>query len=222
MNEATYAFVSTSKERKQLGYSARKRVSGKSKFVTMPSDNLTPKERKELNGKLSTYTMDKPHTYYELLAFPKDVRKEYVQGIIEKYQPSIHDFARMLKVESKVARDLLASLGITRERAYRNPTQKFEWRVFMGENITPPDPLETAEAVHDVKENPPETSPLQMFPPIGKIDHLSLHVTGKPMAVASGLPLMLDANKTYYFSINITEVGEKKIESDPCAAAEGA
>lgn len=220
MNEAAYAFVSTSKERKQLGQSARKRVTGKSKYVTMPSDNLTPKERKELNGKLSTYEMDKPHTYLELLAFPKDIRKEYLQGIMDKYHPSINDLAySMLHCGRNTALELLKGLGVNWERSYRNATQKFEWRVFLGENITPPEPEPVRE---DVKTPDMSFATVLQPPSMGRIEHLSLHVAGKPMQVSHSLPLILDPNKTYYFSINITEMEDKKLESDPCAAAEGA
>lgn len=214
MNDATYAFVSTSKERKQLSHSAKKRVVGKGKYVSMPSDNLTPKERKELNGKLTTYEMDRPHKYYELLGFPKDIRKEYIQGLIDKYEPSINDLARMLQCNNNTCREILDSLEIKRERVHRSPAKQFEWRVFLGENITPPE----QEPVKEEKK--PDVVVLP--PSMGRIEHLSLHVAGKPMQVSHSLPLILDPNKTYYFSINITEMEDKKLESDPCAAEEGA
>lgn len=219
MNEAEYAFVSTTKERKQLSYSAKKRVVGKGKYVSLPSDNLTSKERKELNGKLATYKMDEPHTYLELLAFPKDIRKEYLQGVMDKYHPSINDLAySMLHCGRNTALELLKGLDIKWERSYRNATQKFEWRVFLGENITPPEPEPVRE---DVKA--PNMSFATVLQPasMGRIEHLSLHVAGKPMQVSHSLPLILDPNKTYYFSINITEMEDKKVESDSRTTEEG-
>lgn len=204
MNDETYCFVQDNKARKQMAYGAKKKVRCGGKTVIMPSDNLTAKQRKELNSKVATYAMDKPHTYFELLAFPKDIRKEYLQGLVDKYHPSIHDLTAMMHVKRQTVEELLKSLGIETLRYYRNPTEKFEWRVFMGTAEEQPAP-----APEPVKQEAVPVQPLPIYAGIGSIDHLSIHVVGKPLQVANGIPALLDANKQYYFSINITEVKEE-------------
>lgn len=204
MNDEAYCFVQDNKARKQMAYGAKKKVRGGGKTVIMPSDNLTAKQRKELNSKVATYAMDKPHTYYELLAFPKDIRKEYLQGLVDKYHPSIHDLTTMMHVKRQTVEELLKSLGVETPRYYRNPTEKFEWRVFMGETAKQPAP-----EPDPVNPEAAPVAPLPIYSGIGSIDHLSIHVVGKPLQVANGIPVLLDANKQYYFSINITEVKEE-------------
>lgn len=211
MNDAAYAFVEDVKHKKSLVRGNFAKVRGGGRVVRLPSDHLTAKQRKEMNGKLNTYEMDKPHSLNELAGWPSEIQKEYMQNIIDKYLPSVQDVGRMLKCNSKKAYDYLALLGIEREKTYRNPTQKFEWRVFMGEQVSHEEVVEAAA---------PQPQPMEMNNSIGQIVHLSLHVKGKPMAVAQGIPALLDLNKNYYFSINITEVEEEPFESALCSTGE--
>ena len=206
MTDETYSFVKDIKERKQMAHGAYRKVRGKRKKVTLPSDHLTQKQIKEMNGAVATYTMDKPHTYYELLAFPKDLRKEYIQGVISKYHPSINEMTKMLHCKRDTFLALLKQMEVDMPRTYRNPTQKLEWRKFMGENIEVPEAVETKEV------QTPAPIPYTPAPIIGKIDQMTIHVIGKPLAVGQGIPALLDPNKNYYFSINISEVEEKEME----------
>ena len=172
----------------------------------MPSDYLTASQRKELNGVAVTYSMDKPHTYYELLAFPKDLRKEYIQGVISKYHPSINEMTKMLHCKRDTFLALLKQMEVDMPRTYRNSMQKLEWRKFTGENIDVHGAVETKEV------QTPAPIPYTPAPIIGKIDQMTIHVIGKPLAVGQGIPALLDPNKNYYFSIDISEVEEKETE----------
>lgn len=194
--------------------------------VRLPSDNLTRKQRKELNGMAVTYSMNEPHTYYELLAFPKDLRKQYIEGLINKYHPSNLDMAKMLKCSKDTYLELLKGLEVDHARYYRLREQKEMWAEFTGTEYKKP----AAKPESKPDPTPVTVPPLPIYPGIGKVDHISLHVTGKPLAVANGLPMILDANKEYYFSINIVEhqnVPAPEImeevpdfESDLCGAEE--
>jgi hypothetical protein len=193
--------------------------------VRLPSDNLTRKQRKELNGMAVTYSMNEPHTYYELLAFPKDLRKQYIEGLIEKYHPSTNDMKKMLKCSEDSYKALKEQLEIKHPRYYRSYEEKAKWDEFLG---VEPKKAETPKKEESKKVNLP--SFWDNYPGIGKVDHISLHVTGKPLAVANGLPMILDANKEYYFSINIVERQDVPVpeimeevpnfESDLCGAEE--
>ena len=215
MTDETHAFISDIKERKHMARSAKAKVKGKGRYVSLPSDNLTAKERKELNGAMSTYSMDKPHTYLELLSFPTDLRKEYMQGILDKYAPSTSDLYQMLRVSPITYRNFMDSLGIVKPRSYMTYDQKKTWRIFMGQ--------EEDEGVKIVEEKMAEKAQeaFATTPPIGEITHMTICVVGKPLAVASNLPLMLDNNKKYHFSINISEVVQKEEEDESSVCEAG-
>lgn len=194
-----------------MARSSKQKVRSGGRYVKMPSDSLSYKQKKELNGSVSTYEMDKPHTYYELLAFPADIRKEYIQGIIDKYSPSINDFAKMLKIRRDVVKGFLANLGITHERGYKSAVQSFEWRRFMGEEQATE---QTATAVEEKPVKAPETAVVFESPAYQAV-YVELTLVGKPLSVAQSIPKLLDPNKEYAFSIKISE----KKEEEPLESA---
>ncbi len=194
-----------------MARSSKHKIRRGGNHVKMPSDSLSYKEKKELNGSVSTYEMDKPHTYYELLAFPADLRKEYIEGLVEKYSPSLNDFAKMLKVRRDAVKSLLSNLGITHERGYKTAVQSFEWRRFMGEEQT------TEQPTTVVEEKPvkaPEAAVVFESPAYQAV-YVELTLVGKPLSVAQSIPKLLDPNKEYAFSIKISE----KKEEEPLESA---
>jgi len=183
------------------------------KAVKLPADYLTAGQRKELNGMAVTYSMDKPHTYLELLAFPKDIRKEYLEGIKQKYKPSLADLTKMLHTKKENVQSMLKSLDVEWTRTYKSPTEQFNWRVFLGENITPPEPE---------PEPKPVLKPIPKPAVYAEIDHVALHLKGYPFSIAGTLTQMLDPNKQYYYSINIQEIYDRKEETiESCSSGTG-
>lgn len=64
------------KERKQLVYGSRHRVNGsKSKKCSLPSDSLTPSQRKKLDGVVVTVAMNKSMTYEDFKRLPLDLQR---------------------------------------------------------------------------------------------------------------------------------------------------
>ena len=212
MTDEAYVFKSEVAERKAIARSASKKKGRGGRYVRLPSDNLTAKEKKEMNGKMATFYLDRPHTYQELNEMPIDMQKEYLERVLKEYKPSLQDLAKMLRRDANDIRNLLKELNVSMPaRTRRNKVEQFNWRVFIGDvmpyEIMPPEP-------EPVKVEP-EPVPVMTGPQsvcIGNIDHISMHVKGKPMAVAQGIPLLLDLNKNYYFSINIHEIAEKPEE----------
>ena len=190
------------------------------KSVKLPADYLTAGQKKGLNGMAVTYTMDKPHTYLELLAFPKDIRKEYLEGLKQKYHPSIADMMKMLHVKREVFYDLIKSLGIEWPREYRTNKEKREWLYFIGEDMAERE--EKAKAESQPKEEKPFSIPFPLPMAFPRVDHVALHIIGKPMAVSNSIVCMLDPTKEYYFSINVTEHNHKEAEvNESCSCGAG-
>lgn len=212
MNDNTYTFIETVKERGHLARSSKQKVRSGGRYVKMPSDSLSYKQKKELNGNVSTYEMDKPHTYYELLAFPVDLRKEYIEGLIEKYSPSINDFVKMLKVSRDTAKAFLSSLGIEHKRGYKSAVQSFEWRRFIGNEPAEEPPV----TIEEKPVKAPEAAVVFESPAYQAV-YVELTLVGKPLSVAQSIPKLLDPNKEYAFSIKISEKKEEEsIESSVC------
>ena len=55
--------------------------------IKFPSDYLTEAQKKKLNGPCTTYDMGKPISYNDFCAFPEDIQRLYLQGIVDKFHP---------------------------------------------------------------------------------------------------------------------------------------
>lgn len=79
------AYQETIAERKAMASGARHKKNGsRSKRCSLPSDNLTPAQKRKLNGECRTYQTTIPLTWEEFKAMPTDLQKEhldYVQGL---------------------------------------------------------------------------------------------------------------------------------------------
>lgn len=214
MDDATYTFIQHQREMNIIKRNAKYKRSGrKTKYVGLPSDSLTAKQKKEMNGPVKQYDMSVPHTYGELKEWPKDIASEYLESIIEKYKAGIGDLARMLKTKNSTLKALLADLEIQIKRGKKTSAQMQAWGEFLygGTEKIP------------AKKQEPEQKPAAVVlptPPVMNIKTLNLWVEGKPYAVAQWLPMMLDTSKTYIFDITVREKREeeKEPESSICEA----
>ena len=74
------------KEQKKLARNALKKKNGRrSKKCTLPSDYLTPAQRKKMNGEVKVYKMKQPITYAEFKRYPKDKQIEYFMYFAEEF-----------------------------------------------------------------------------------------------------------------------------------------
>lgn len=64
-------------EKKRIARSAFAHVSHKRGGCTLPSDMMTAKERKELNGEVKSYNVTRPMKWSEYKALPDDLKREY-------------------------------------------------------------------------------------------------------------------------------------------------
>lgn len=136
MNDAEYTLQQTNRERKSIANQARHKKGGsRSKKCTLPSDYLSAAQKKGLNGEVTTYEMDKPHTLSELRRWPGDIRKEYMANLVEKYGPTNVDLAEMFGCNRKHIHRVLPSVfGIDPSerniRSWQNGNDA--WASFLG------------------------------------------------------------------------------------------
>ena len=213
MQDETYLFHQTTRERKSLARSARyKRSGAKSHKVTLPSDYLTPAEKRRRNSTVQTYTMNVPHTKKELNKWPEDMQREYIKGIIDKYNPSNKDLGIMLGIAETTACTYVHKLGL---RNTMKPTFNQQQSFLAFRNPMPePDPI-PAEEPAPVPAEEPETTVVMLAPPIVKsvaptpapltYDTISLSFTGTAddlIRVIQTGPIHLAGSDTYTFTIS--------------------
>lgn len=145
MTDERYTLAQTNRERKTTARSASHRVNGsKSKRCTLPSDTLTPAQIRKLSGPVLTYSMDRPYTLAELKGWPADLRHEYMQSLLDRYQPSHADLAGMLQCsKNSITYALKQHFGITRKWGgprVRSSDSTQGWQTFLNGEVTVPDP----------------------------------------------------------------------------------
>lgn len=85
MNDAEYLFKQTEIERKKRGYGDKHKKRGGGRFVRLPSDNLTKKEREAMNGEVKSWKEKPFYSKEEFLKLPSDVQLKWANSIINRY-----------------------------------------------------------------------------------------------------------------------------------------
>ena len=110
MNDFDYDVM----QKKRLARGARAKKNGsRTRYVGLPSDHLTRKEREELNGPVKTYTLNEPVSYAELKSWPEDIQKEYLMRLQAHFNASQKDIAEMLGCGTSTAYRVLGRYGLT-------------------------------------------------------------------------------------------------------------
>ena len=141
MTDEEYIFRQTSAERKRNGRGDfnKKRKGGR--YVRLPSDNLTKKEREKMNGECLQYNMNAPVKWSEFLTWPQDLQREYIEKLMDFYNAKNEDIAKMFGVAISRYRKLKNSLGIKGKPGHGKPLIQPDWDIFLGVD----DPFEEVE-----------------------------------------------------------------------------
>ena len=95
MNDTTYTFVETVRDRKAMASGARHKVNGsKSKKCTLPSDNLTAAQKKKLNGAVKNYCINHPMSWSEFKSMPLDLQQEHLDYIQSRFEVGVNTISR--------------------------------------------------------------------------------------------------------------------------------
>lgn len=97
MDDAEWLFKTDSREKKNVAQSARKKV--RHTGCKLPSDYLSAKEKKKMNGEVFCMSIHKPMTYKYFKTLPKDLQQEYLDWLATTFGVSQKDICKeMLKV----------------------------------------------------------------------------------------------------------------------------
>lgn len=127
MKDEEYVFVSDVRDKKITARSARNQRThnGKRGRVKLPSDYLTKKELKAMNGDVKSYRLNDPMNWKEFKSMPDDLKRTYIKLIREKYSPYDKAIAEMFGVHVVTFSNEMKHLGICVGK-HRNGMRKMD------------------------------------------------------------------------------------------------
>jgi hypothetical protein len=129
MTDAEKVFNQTVQKRKRIARGAQHKRMGGGHIVSLPSDQLTEKEKTMLNGEVTTYKLDKPVKWAVFKTWPGDIRREYILGLQKKYHASSGMIYKMLGISQSVYFKEMQRLNI--EGGMKPPKDKTAWEAFL-------------------------------------------------------------------------------------------
>lgn len=99
--------------KKSIAHSAARRKCGsKSKKCNLPSDHMTSKQWNERCGQVMSYNIGKPMVWAEFTQLPKDLKEEYMNNLIEKYNANARTMAEVFGVSVATVFRVVKSDGL--------------------------------------------------------------------------------------------------------------
>lgn len=140
MNDCEYTFMQDVREKKNIAHSARHKKNGsKSKYVSLPHDHLTKKEKEALNGPTKTICLGKAMSWNEFKGIRKDLQEEYLTTLRDRYSVTLKDIAEMLGTThgrlSSYKSERKLNVSFPRGRKIMSLEQKEAWQAFCGSTI---------------------------------------------------------------------------------------
>lgn len=176
MNDITYTFNQTNRERKALVPSALKRTSGsKSRKCSLPSDNLTEAQKKRLSGPVYKYNLSVPMTWGMFKLMPKDLQEEYLTGLFHRFSIGtslISEYMFNLDKESLYRHIVRQGLDVPRHRGRPSNNAIEIFKAWVANNGTMPEALLTN------KSEPVE--PVEIVKPVSSVEPSEPVKTGNP------------------------------------------
>lgn len=147
-------------QKKRLAYGAKHKKNGsKSRRCTLPSDYLTAAQRKELNGDVKEYNLNKPMSWEAFKAMPLDLQQDYVNGVQSRFGVGVATMSRDLFGMSTAAlKQHLKRAGLKSDNTVKGGRSdlNIHWWRWLEEDKVKLDPLEEV--------TPCEDSPVAVVP----------------------------------------------------------
>lgn len=103
-------------QKKRLARNAKYKKNGsKSKRCTLPSDYLTAKEKRALNGECKTYKMSAPMTYEEFKSMSYENQCEYIATLKNKFDITMVDLTKLFGCTYKSVQQYITRHNICKD-----------------------------------------------------------------------------------------------------------
>ncbi len=136
MDDAEYLFKSDAREKKIIAHSARKKVTHTG--CNLPSDYMTRKEKKAMNGEVKRMNIHKPMTYKFFKMMSTDLQAEYIMFLHDTFNASTEDIAKKFGIARGSLHNYMYrnELKINLRTNQRAKLKEQEWEAFWaGETV---------------------------------------------------------------------------------------
>ena len=125
-------------QKKRLGYGARHMKRGsKSRRCSLPSDHLTAAQLKGRNGPVNTYNLEKPMTWEDFKAMPKDLQQSYIASLQGRFGVGTTTISKELFGLSAVSlRQYMTRHGLTYDSGFKGARPGIHWDRWLTEIVT--------------------------------------------------------------------------------------
>lgn len=204
MPDEQYVMISDSIEKKKIAHSShnRKTHCGKGGRVKFPSDYLSKKELKAMNGDVKSYNLNKPMTWEEFRSMPQDLQIMYIKKLRNEFGVPDIVLSKAMGVckssFSKAMRDLNLSLGKSAGatgKKWLNSEKSSKFYEYWNKFNKKEDIIEE-ESAKDETENVKETDISKAFAQIGTYvteNDSSTKITNDPVTIP-------EPSKSYYLA----------------------
>lgn len=167
--------------KKNVAHSAARRKGGsKSKKCSLPSDRMTQKQWNERCGQVMSYSIGKPMAWAEFSKLPKDLKEEYMNNLIEKYNANARTMAEVFGVSVATVFRIVKNedLSVTFLKGKHPSGEKYEaFRRFMEGNASVEEDVvnNDVETFEEVSESINPTDEVQKT----KLDSFTMNFSGE-------------------------------------------
>ena len=122
-----WAMIEDSINKKNIARSSHNKRThcGSSGGVRLPSDYMTRKELKSMNGEVKTYKMHDPMTWKEFRDLPDDLKKEYIKYIRERFGAPNTAIAEAFGVSNTLFGNWIRCLGLASGKGHCGTSSKW-------------------------------------------------------------------------------------------------
>ena len=111
MERVDWDFNIENQQKKSIGRSASHRKT-KKKGCTLPSDHLTPAQKRKLNGEVICVNFNKPCRWAEFKLLSKDIQEKYLNSLHERFNAGRGDIAKMFGVDPSTFKKFVEVSGL--------------------------------------------------------------------------------------------------------------
>lgn len=204
MTDAEYVFKRTNSERKTMANGARhKKCGSKSKKCTMPSEYLTKKQKKGLNGPVMNYKI-KGLTYEEFKKYPADIQIDILKTFAE-HDGRIVDVAKYLGTKPDNFDMFIRKRGMAPILVKRggSPYPSEKWKEYVAKLSEEPDISDKIDDVSTpISKVPRDLMQSLVFQNVVYPTAGSLHFEGLPDEVFTKIEKILGNESIYSIDIS--------------------
>ena len=109
MSDEQYMLMCDTRDKKRIAASAHKQRThcGKGGRVKFPSDFMSKKELRAMNGPVEEFNLNKPMSWEEFKALPDDLKITYIKKLRERFDVTNIAIAEMLGVSTSTINEIV-------------------------------------------------------------------------------------------------------------------